>query len=227
MLAAELAVRYLLDRAAIDHTYADRYPTEIAYDFVRELPRLPADASGLEGAVVTAGDTTPRGEVLFRICKISEGLASIRSIGHRASCYSTVKPVGRPLPKPSYTEMRNLALGDYLCPDWLAAPGEEHLIMTITPAYYYLAGGEKVRRDTAYLCYRRWTPEIGEDERRAREEQARTWALKEQRRIAEDVLWQISRRLNWWRSEGGLDKTTRRLQEILDSMPIDDGDGLV
>jgi hypothetical protein len=124
-----------------------------------------------------------------------------------------------PLPKPSYTEMRNLAPGDYLCPDWLAAPGEEHLIVKITPAYYCLAGGERVRRDTAYRCYRRWTPEIGEAEYRAREEQARNRTLKEQRRIAEDVLWQISRRLNWWRSEGGLDKTTRRLQEILDSMP--------
>jgi hypothetical protein len=125
-----------------------------------------------------------------------------------------------PLPKPSYTEMRNLALGDYLCPDWLAAPGKEHLIVKITPAYYCLAGGERVRRDTAYRCYRRWTPEIGEDERKAREEE-------EQRRIAEDVLSQISRRLNWWRSDEGLAETTRRLQEILDSMPIDDGDGLV
>ena len=95
MRAAEQAAQDLLDRAILDPLYADRYPAEIAYDFVRELPRLPADASGLEGAVVTAGDTTPRGEVLFRICEISEGLASIRSIGPRASCYSTVKPVGR------------------------------------------------------------------------------------------------------------------------------------
>jgi len=124
-----------------------------------------------------------------------------------------------PLPKPSYTEMRNLALGDYLCPDWLASPGEEHLILKITPAYYHLAGGERVRRDTAYQNYRRWTPEIGEDERKAREEQARNRTLKEQRRIAEDVLWQISRRLNWWRSDASLAETTRRLQEVLDSMP--------
>ena len=114
---------------------------------------------------------------------------------------------------------RNLAPGDYLCPVDDESPEEGNRIAQVLPATYVLASGQRVKRDTAYRSYRRWTPEIGEDERRAREEQARTRALKEQRRIAEDVLWQISRRLNWWRSDEGLTETTLRLREILDSMP--------
>jgi len=119
----------------------------------------------------------------------------------------------------THTLMRTLAPGDYLCPIDDESPEEGNRIAQVLPATYVLVSGQRVKRNTAYRSFRCWTPEIGKDERKAREELARTRTLKEQRRIAEDVLSQISRRLNWWRSEGGLDKTTRRLQEILDSMP--------